>query len=144
MRQSVTSGHWDPTKSVDVENEPFVKVKPGQRQDGLDSGLRVGRIRSSDVQNEPSVIVEPKTQSPPKDGRHPHPMVKSKFRENLKSDTRGRHVYGGGYDKATTTVKVAESKLQQHLAEMRSEEGVDLKYSEQVGTHISNCPTIKA
>lgn len=108
---------------------------PGMRQDGSDSGLRMGPTKSPDVQNEPSVTVEPST--PPANGQHPHPIVKSKSGETLKSNTRvGRRVYTGGYQAVTTPVEVAEHELQQHQAEVHCEEGTDLLHSVEVGTHI--------
>lgn len=105
---------------------------PGMRQDGSDSGLRMGPTRSPDVQNEPSVTVQPST--PPAGGQHHHPVVKSRSRENLKSHTRvERRVYAGGYVEDTTPVEVAEHELQLHQAEVHCEEGTDLEHSVQVG-----------
>ena len=113
---------------------------PGQRQNGSDSGLRMGPIRSSDIQNEPSANAEPNI-SPTNDGQHTRPVVKSKSRGNLKADARsGRRVYGGGYKEATTPVKVAEHELQQHQAEVHGEEGEALEHSVEVGAHIGSCP----
>lgn len=102
-------------------------------QAAVDSGLPLGPSKTSDVLSAYSNAVEPA--KPRTSEQHTYATVKSTSSDSKPSTRLGRRVYTGGYVEGTTPVEVAGQVLQLHMAEVRCEEGTDLKHSVQVGAH---------